>query len=150
MRLAPVLVARMSSMCGGAQGKRPYEFEHPEVWPALEKLVDPVTRGDPESPLRWTCKSTVVLSGELFKQHGIESATRQWPSCFASMVTASKRPTSPSRARSNPDRDAQFEYINAKAQDGVDRNIPVIFRRYQKKGACRKFQKRRTRVAAEG
>ncbi len=39
-------------------GKRPYEAAHPEVWPALEKLVDPVTRGDPESPLRWTCKST--------------------------------------------------------------------------------------------
>src|SRR3954467_3541744 len=34
-------------------GKRPYEEAHPEVWPALERLVDPVTRGDPESPLRW-------------------------------------------------------------------------------------------------
>jgi hypothetical protein len=34
-------------------GKRPYEVAHPEVWPALEKLVDPITRGDPESPLRW-------------------------------------------------------------------------------------------------
>src|SRR5690606_14301704 len=33
-------------------GKRPFEVVHPEVWPALEKLVDPVTRGDPESPLR--------------------------------------------------------------------------------------------------
>src|SRR5438045_7195741 len=42
-------------------GRRPFEVEHPEVWPALEKLVDPVTRGDPESPLRWTCKSTQVL-----------------------------------------------------------------------------------------
>jgi hypothetical protein len=52
-------------------GKRPYEVAHPEVWPALEKLVDPVTRGDPESPLRWTCKSTHVLSAELFERHGI-------------------------------------------------------------------------------
>jgi hypothetical protein len=43
-------------------GKRPYEVAHPEVWPALEKLIDPVTRGDPESPLRWTCKSTHALS----------------------------------------------------------------------------------------
>src|SRR5881275_1277792 len=46
-------------------GKRPYEVVHPEVWPALEKLVDPLTRGDPESPLRWTCKSTRTLSGAL-------------------------------------------------------------------------------------
>jgi hypothetical protein len=31
-------------------GKRPYEVAHPEVWPALENLIDPITRGDPESP----------------------------------------------------------------------------------------------------
>ena len=42
-------------------GKRPFEQANPEVWPALEKLVDPLTRGDPESPLRWTCKSTRAL-----------------------------------------------------------------------------------------
>lgn len=52
-------------------GKRPYEAANPEVWPAIEKLVDPVTRGDPESPLRWTCKSTHALSAELFERHGI-------------------------------------------------------------------------------
>ena len=38
---------------------------------AIERLVDPVTRGDPESPLRWTSKSTHALSAELFTQHGI-------------------------------------------------------------------------------
>jgi hypothetical protein len=36
------------------------------VWPALENLIDPITGGDPESPLRWTCKSTHALSEELF------------------------------------------------------------------------------------
>ena len=41
-------------------GRLPFEVLHPEVWPALERLVDPITRGDPESPLRWTCKSTRV------------------------------------------------------------------------------------------
>jgi hypothetical protein len=55
-------------------GKRPYEVAHPEVWPALEKLVDPVTRSGPESPLRWTCKSTTVLAAELFSQQGIRIA----------------------------------------------------------------------------
>jgi hypothetical protein len=39
-------------------GKRPYEVAHPEVWPALKNLIDPITRGEPESPLRWTCKRT--------------------------------------------------------------------------------------------
>jgi hypothetical protein len=46
-------------------GKRPFELLRPEVWPALEKLVDPITRGDPESPLRWTCKSTMGSSPRL-------------------------------------------------------------------------------------
>src|SRR5579863_7685090 len=52
-------------------GKRDFERAHPEAWVLLETLVDPVTRGDPESPLRWTCKSTHVLAAELFTQHGI-------------------------------------------------------------------------------
>ena len=55
-------------------GKRPFETAHPNAWPALEKLVDPVTRGNPESPLRWTCKSTHVLAAELFTQPG----TSKW------------------------------------------------------------------------
>src|SRR5215475_15153609 len=57
-------------------GKRPFEEMHPEVWPVLEKLVNPATRGDPESPLRWTCKSTQILAGELFAQHGIRISDR--------------------------------------------------------------------------
>ena len=59
-------VARATGMA-----MRPYEVAHPEVWPALENLIDPITRGDPESPLRWTCKSTHALSAELFVRHGI-------------------------------------------------------------------------------
>jgi len=39
--------------------------------PTLEALVDPITRGDPESPLRWTCKSTHLLAAEMFTRHGI-------------------------------------------------------------------------------
>jgi len=52
-------------------GRRPCEVKYPELWPALEKLVDPVTRGDPESPLRWSCKSTLLLSDEMFTQYEI-------------------------------------------------------------------------------
>src|SRR5215470_8654089 len=52
-------------------GRRRHEVVHPELWPALEKLVNPVTRGDPESPLLWSCKSTHVLAAEMFTSHGI-------------------------------------------------------------------------------
>src|SRR5437660_7056030 len=52
-----------------AGGGRPtIEQTRPEIIPALESLVDPVTRGDPESPLRWTSKSTRKLAAELGEQ----------------------------------------------------------------------------------
>jgi len=107
-------------------GKRPYEVEHPDVWPALEQLVDPVTRGDPESPLRWTCKSTVVLSTELFKQHGIRISDKTIAKLLRDHGYSLQAPTKSVEGAQHPDRDAQFEFINAKAQDRVNRNIPVI------------------------
>jgi len=107
-------------------GKRPYEVVHPEVWPALEKLVDPVTRGDPESPLRWTCKSTVVLSTELFKRHGIRISDKTVAKLLREHGYSLQAPNKSVEGAQHPDRDAQFEYINAKAQDRVERNIPVI------------------------
>jgi hypothetical protein len=55
-----------------SSGTRSYQASHPEVWEKLENLVDPLTRGDPESPLRWTCKGTSTLSTELFRQHGLK------------------------------------------------------------------------------
>ena len=49
-------------------GRPAVEEKDPRVWPALDRLVDPETRGDPMSPLRWTTKSTVKLADELAKQ----------------------------------------------------------------------------------
>src|SRR5687768_13972597 len=57
-------------------GRRPVEVQHPDLWPMLEALVDPITRGDRESPLRWTCKSTQVLSLEVFARHKISVSDR--------------------------------------------------------------------------
>src|SRR5664280_2807056 len=54
--------------CPGLLGGRPsVEALDPDLVPALEELVDPGTRGDPESALRWTTKSTVRLADELTK-----------------------------------------------------------------------------------
>ena len=49
-------------------GRRPRETEQPKLSAALERLVEPASRGDPMSPLRWTCKSTRVLAKELRRQ----------------------------------------------------------------------------------
>ncbi len=107
-------------------GKRPFEAAHPEVWPALEKLVDPVTRGDPESPLRWTCKSTHVLSAELFERHGIRISDKTVAKLLREHGYSLQAPNKSVEGAQHPDRNAQFEHINAKAQDRIDRGIPVI------------------------
>src|SRR5215217_5835786 len=52
-------------------GRRAHEVVHPQLLPALQKLVEPATRGDPESPLRWTSKSTRALSLEMWNAYGI-------------------------------------------------------------------------------
>ena len=109
-----------------SQGKRPFEEANPDVWPALEKLVDPVTRGDPESPLRWTCKSTHALSQELFSSHGIRVSDKTVAKLLREHGYSLQAPNKSVEGKQHPDRNAQFEHINAKAQDCIERGIPVI------------------------
>ena len=109
-----------------SNGKRPYEVAHPEVWPAIEKLVDPVTRGDPESPLRWTCKSTHMLSAELFKLHGLKACDKTVAKLLRDHGYSLQAPNKSVEGKQHPDRNAQFEHINAKSEDFVDRGLPVI------------------------
>ena len=107
-------------------GKRPYEVAHPEVWPALERLVDPITRGDPESPLRWTCKSTHALSAELFAQHGLRLSHKTVAKLLRDHCYSLQAPNKSVEGAQHPDRNAQFEHINAKAQACVEQGMPVI------------------------
>lgn len=107
-------------------GKRPFDATFPEVWPALEKLVDPITRGDPESPLRWTCKSTQVLSVELFAQHGIRVSDKTVAKLLRDHGYSLQAPNKSVEGKQHPDRNAQFEHINAKAQVCIERKVPVI------------------------
>jgi hypothetical protein len=109
-----------------SQGKRPFEDANPEVWPALEKLVDPLTRGDPESPLRWTCKSTHALSAELFSRHGIRISDKTVAKLLREHGYSLQAPNKSVEGAQHPDRNAQFEHINAKAQRCIERGVPVI------------------------
>ena len=107
-------------------GTRPFEEMHPEVWPALEKLVDPATRGDPESPLRWTCKSTALLADELFAQHGIRISDRTVAKLLRDHGYSLQAPNKAVEGKQHPDRNAQFEHINTTAERCLERGIPVI------------------------
>jgi hypothetical protein len=92
---------------------------------ALERLVDPVTRGDPQSPLRWTCKSTTQLASELTRQgHPVSPSTVGRLLKAAGYSLQSNRKTK--EGGKHPDRNAQFEHINATVQAFQKRGQPVI------------------------
>lgn len=108
----------------GAGRKRRADAD-PELVPALESLVEPSTRGDPESPLRWTCKSTTLLAQELTRQHHPVSARTVGRLLnLAGYSMQGNRKTL--EGDSHPDRNAQFEYINASVKRLQRRGQPVI------------------------
>ena len=83
-------------------GRKPVEHHDPGLWPALDKLVDPETRGDPMSPLRWTIEvDGRSLADELAAQGHQVSATR-WRGCCTRPATACRPTPRPSRAASTP------------------------------------------------
>jgi transposase len=96
-----------------------------ELAAALERLVDPVTRGDPQSPLKWTCKSTTQLADELTRQgHSVSPSTVGRLLKAAGYSLQSNRKTK--EGGNHPDRNAQFEHINATVQSFHQRGQPVI------------------------
>ena len=106
-------------------GRKPLTQTDPDLWPALESLVDPLTRGDPQSPLRWTCKSTRRLAQELGRQrHPVSDRTVAALLRGAGYSLQGNRKTR--EGSRHPDRNAQFEYINAQAQRFQRHREPVI------------------------
>jgi len=91
----------------------------------LERLVEPLTRGDPESPLRWTCKSVRRLAEELRRQgHTISYPVVAELLRELGYSLQANRKTK--EVSSHPDRNAQFEYINRKVKRFLASQQPVI------------------------
>jgi hypothetical protein len=106
-------------------GRRSVTETDPALLAALEALVEPVTRGDPESPLRWTCKSTRRLAEELAHQgHPVGARTVAALLHQAGYSLQANRKTR--EGLSHPDRNAQFEYINASVARFLLRDQPAI------------------------
>ena len=91
----------------------------------LEKLIEPVTRGDPESPLRWTCKSVRNLSDELNRM-GHKTSHRMVAELLHEMDYSLQANRKTLEGESHPDRNAQFEFINQKVKDLQSMEQPVI------------------------
>jgi hypothetical protein len=106
-------------------GRKPLIDSDPELMQALESLVDPVTRGDPMSPLRWTCKSTYKLSEELRRQrHPVGPRTVASLLRHAGYSLQANRKTR--EGKRHPDRNAQFEYINSQVKRFQKQRKPTI------------------------
>ena len=106
-------------------GRKQRAETDPSLLSALEALVEPLTRGDPESPLRWTCKSTRRLADELSRRgHAVGYRTVAWLLHEAGYSLQANRKTR--EGNQHPDRNAQFEYINAQAMRFQKRRQPVI------------------------
>jgi hypothetical protein len=106
-------------------GRRPLTVSDPGLAAALETLIEPTTRGDPESPLRWTCKSTRRLAAELTRrQHPVSAGTVAALLHEAGYSLQANRKTR--EGAGHPDRNAQFEYINACVERFLRRGQPAI------------------------
>lgn len=120
-------------------GRRALTESDPELLAALEALVEPVTRGDPESPLRWTCKSTRNLAEELTRQsHAVSARTVANLLVHAGYSLQANRKTV--EGASHPDRNAQFEYISATVAQFLKRHQPAISVDTKKKELVGRFR----------
>jgi hypothetical protein len=106
-------------------GRKPVTVTDPGLLPALEALIEPHTRGDPVSPLRWTTLSLQSLASALTTRgHPVSAATvgRLLHALGYSLQGTAKT----TEGTSHPDRDAQFSHINATAAAFLEDNQPVI------------------------
>ncbi len=106
-------------------GRKPLSASDPGLQAALDELVDPATRGHPESPLRWTCKSTGTLADELRRQnHPVSDRTVAALLKAAGYSLQANRKTR--EGSSHADRNAQFEYINRCVLGFQKQGEPVV------------------------
>ena len=120
---SPPLPAERIRRSGG--GRRPLVARDPELSALLDSLVEPLARGDPESPLRWTCKSTCTLAGELSsRRHPISHEKVAQLLRDLNYSLQGNRKTE--EGGDHPDRDAQFRHINQEVQRALRHGWPVI------------------------
>lgn len=106
-------------------GRKKITIHDPQLLVALERLIEPETRGDPESPLRWICKSTRTLAAQLTGQkHPVSHEKVAQLLRDQNYSLQSNRKTE--EGADHPDRDAQFRHINAQVKRAMATGLPVI------------------------
>ena len=106
-------------------GRKKVQQKDPTLVADLEKLVEPSTRGDPESCLRWTCKSLRKLAEELARM-GHSVSYRVVAELLREMGYSLQANRKTKEGDGHPDRNAQFEHIDAKVQQYIRLQQPVV------------------------
>ena len=106
-------------------GNKPISETHPKIEEELERLVAPETRGDPESPLRWTSKSAAKLARALAKR-GYAVSDRTVLRLLKRMGYSLQANRKTKEGVDHPDRDAQFQHINDTVQRALKHGQPAI------------------------
>ena len=106
-------------------GRKPRTTKDQQLLQALDALVEPTPRGDPMSPLRWTCKSPRRLAKELGRQghHVSHSTVGQLLTALHDSLQGMRKTR---EGASHPDRNAQFESIHARVKDFPPRGQPGV------------------------
>src|SRR5712691_6218636 len=127
-------------------GRKPITVHDPQQLTALDRLIEPDTRGDPESPLRWVCKSTRVLAAELARQRHRISHVK-----LAQLLHQqhySLQGTRKNRGGRGPSRSRRaVPAYQCQRQEGLGRRPPGAVGRYQEEGARRELRQRRPPMA---
>jgi len=106
-------------------GRKKLVVHDPSLLAALDCLIDPETRGDPESPPRWICKSTRTLAAQLTRQkHPVSHKKVAQFLKEQGYSLQSNRKTE--EGEDHPDRDAQFRHINTQVKRALAKGTPVI------------------------
>ena len=113
---------RIRRPCGG---RKKTAAGDPALARDLERLVEPVTRGDPESPLRWTCKSLRKLAEEL-RGMGHQTSHSMVGRMLHDLGYSLQANSKTMEGTKHPDRNAQFEYLNRRIKRQLQQHLPVI------------------------
>jgi hypothetical protein len=106
-------------------GRKNIVERDPKLLVSLDRLIEPETRGDPESPLRWICKSTRTLAAQLTRQkHPVSHEKVAQLLRDQNYSLQSNRKTE--EGADHPDRDAQFRHINTQVKRALAAGLPVI------------------------
>src|ERR1700693_2510658 len=122
LQAAPLATGRIRHEGGG---RHALTSNDPGLTPALDSLVEPTARGDPQSPLRWTCKSARALAAELTAEHHPVSHTKVTQLLREDGYSLQgNRKTE--EGDDHPDRDAQFRHISRAVKRALRAAEPVI------------------------